>query len=32
MGVSYEPPDAPLPDSIGTGTEPFLIIGAIGGG
>ena len=26
------PPDAPLPDAVATGTEPFLIVGAIAGG
>jgi sulfur-carrier protein len=30
--VSKEPPDAPLPDAIASGTEPFLIVGAIAGG
>lgn len=30
--LSHEPPDAPLPDAIVTGAEPFLIIGAIAGG
>ena len=30
--VSHEAPDAPLPDPIATGSEPFLIIGAIAGG
>jgi hypothetical protein len=30
--LSHEPPDAPLPDAIATGAEPFLIIGAIAGG
>jgi sulfur-carrier protein len=30
--LSHEPPDAPLPDAIATGSEPFLIIGAIAGG
>ena len=30
--LSHEPPDAPLPDAIAKGTEPFLIIGAIAGG
>jgi len=30
--LSHEPPDAPLPDSVASGTEPFLIIGAIAGG
>jgi hypothetical protein len=30
--LSHESPDALLPDPIATGTEPFLIIGAIAGG
>jgi molybdopterin synthase sulfur carrier subunit len=30
--LSHESPDAPLPDQIANGTEPFLIIGAIAGG
>ena len=30
--LSHESPDAPLPDAIATGAEPFLIIGAIAGG
>ena len=30
--LSHESPDAPLPDAIANGAEPFLIIGAIGGG
>jgi hypothetical protein len=30
--LSHEPPDAPLPDAVATGAEPFLIIGAIAGG
>jgi hypothetical protein len=29
---SHEPPDAPLPDAVATGAEPFLIVGAIAGG
>ncbi len=29
---SLEAPDAPLPDAIASGKEPFLIIGAIAGG
>jgi len=29
---SHEPPDAPLPEEISSGAEPFLIIGAIAGG
>jgi sulfur-carrier protein len=30
--LSHESPDAPLPDLIARGAEPFLIIGAIAGG
>ena len=30
--LSHEPPDAPLPDEVASGKEPFLIIGAIAGG
>ena len=30
--LSHESPDAPLPDQIANGTEPFMIIGAIAGG
>jgi len=30
--LSHESPDVPLPDAISTGSEPFLIIGAIAGG
>ena len=30
--LSDESPDAPLPDEVATGKEPFLIIGAIAGG
>src|SRR5579885_2061864 len=29
---SHEPPDAPVPDSVAQGTEPFMVIGAIAGG
>jgi molybdopterin converting factor small subunit len=29
---SFEPPEARLPDAVTSGTEPFLIIGAIAGG
>jgi molybdopterin synthase sulfur carrier subunit len=29
---SFKPPDAPLPDKVARGAEPFLIIGAIAGG
>jgi molybdopterin synthase sulfur carrier subunit len=30
--LSHEPPDAPLPDAVASGAEPYLIIGAIAGG
>ena len=30
--LSHEPPDTPLPDAVSSGSEPFLIIGAIAGG
>lgn len=30
--ISHESPDAPLPEAISSGQEPFLIIGAIAGG
>ena len=30
--LSHELPDAPLPDPVASGKEPFLIIGAIAGG
>ena len=30
--LSHELPDAPLPDAVASGAEPFLIIGAIAGG
>lgn len=30
--LSHELPDAPLPDSVASGAEPFLIVGAIAGG
>lgn len=29
---SLEPPDAPLPESVARGEEPFMIVGAIAGG
>lgn len=29
---SHESPDAPLPQAIASGSEPFMIIGAIAGG
>jgi sulfur-carrier protein len=30
--LSHESPDAPLPEAIATGVEPFMIVGAIAGG
>ena len=30
--LSHESPDAPLPDAVATGAEPFLVVGAIAGG
>ena len=30
--LSHEPPDAPLPDAVTTGAEPFLVVGAMAGG
>lgn len=30
--LSHESPDAPLPEAVATGAEPFLVIGAMAGG
>lgn len=30
--LSNESPDAPLPDAVATGAEPFLIVAAVAGG
>ncbi len=30
--LSHESPDAPLPEAVASGAEPFLVIGAIAGG
>ena len=30
--LSFELPDAPLPDAVASGAEPFLIVGALSGG
>ena len=30
--LSHESPDAPLPEAVSSGKEPFLVIGAIAGG
>lgn len=30
--LSHELPDAPLPEAVATGSEPFLVVGAMAGG
>jgi molybdopterin synthase sulfur carrier subunit len=30
--LSHEPAEAPLPDAVASGAEPFMIVGAIAGG
>ena len=30
--LTQDPPDAPLPDAVASGAEPFLVVGAIAGG
>jgi len=30
--LSHQPPDAPLPDAVALGTDPFRIVGAMAGG
>ena len=30
--LSHEEPDAPLPDEVASGKEPFMVIGAMAGG
>ena len=30
--LSHERPDAPLPEAVATGAEPYLIVGAMAGG
>lgn len=30
--LSHESPDAPLPDAVVAGTEPFMVVGAVAGG
>ncbi|GAC1474340.1 MAG: MoaD/ThiS family protein [Isosphaeraceae bacterium] len=32
LDLSHESPDAALPDAVGTGREPLLVVGAIAGG
>ncbi len=30
--LSHEPADAPLPDAVAAGSEPYLVVGAMAGG
>jgi hypothetical protein len=30
--LSHESPDAPLPEAVASGAEPFMVVGAIAGG
>jgi sulfur-carrier protein len=30
--LSHDPPDTPLPAEVASGTEPYLIVGAMAGG
>jgi sulfur-carrier protein len=30
--LSHESPDAPLPNAVASGSEPFMIVGAMAGG
>jgi hypothetical protein len=30
--LSHDPPDAPLPDAVVNGAEPFFVVGAMAGG
>jgi molybdopterin synthase sulfur carrier subunit len=30
--LSHESPDAPLPNAVAAGTEPFMVVGALAGG
>jgi hypothetical protein len=30
--LSHDEPDAPLPDAVARGAEPYLVVGAIAGG
>jgi molybdopterin synthase sulfur carrier subunit len=32
LDLSHELPDAPLPDAVASGAEPFLVVGAMAGG
>lgn len=30
--LSHDPPETPLPEAVVSGTEPFLVVGAMAGG
>ena len=30
--LSNDPPDTPLPEAVATGSEPFMVVGAMAGG
>jgi hypothetical protein len=30
--LSHDPPDTPLPDAVRSGSEPYLVVGAMAGG
>ena len=32
LDLSHESPDAPLPEAVARGSEPFLVVGAMAGG
>lgn len=32
LDLSHESPDAPLPEPVAAGTEPFIVMGAMAGG
>jgi hypothetical protein len=32
MDLSLEAPDAPLPEAVAQGKEPFMIVGSVAGG
>jgi len=32
MDLSHEQPDAPLPEAVVTGAEPYLVVGSMAGG
>lgn len=32
MDLSHQEPEAPLPDAVASGAEPFWIVGAVAGG